>query len=122
MTKLQTYARKIILTNLYILIIYIMVNFSKIIGFDWDKGNQTKNFEKHNVSSPEAEQVFFNEPILVLQSARMQLSETRFYAFGRTDNGRYLHLTFTLRRNDTLIRIISARDMHKKERILYEQT
>ncbi|KAF0165325.1 MAG: hypothetical protein FD157_1312 [Rhodocyclaceae bacterium] len=40
---------------------------------------------------------------------------------GRTDEGRLLHLTFTLRKAASLIRVISARDMHRKERTIYEQ-
>lgn len=30
-------------------------------------------------------------------------------------------ITFTLRQSGTLIRVISARDMHRKERAVYEQ-
>jgi uncharacterized DUF497 family protein len=33
--------------------------------------------------------------------------------------GRFLHLTFTIRTSK--IRVISARDMHRKERTIYEQ-
>jgi len=48
--------------------------------------------------------------------------ESRFHALGKTDDGRLLHITFTLRHYGKAIRVISARDMHKKERSIYEQT
>ena len=97
-----------------------MVDLSKIIGFEWDEGNARKN-EHHGVSMAEAEQVFFNAPLLVLPDARHNESEPRFHALGKTIEGRRLHIAFTLRDADQLIRVISARDMHRKERVIYEQ-
>ena len=97
-----------------------MIDLSKIIGFEWDEGNARKN-EYHGVSMAEAEQVFFNAPLLVLPDARHNESEPRFHALGKTIEGRRLHITFTLRDADQLIRVISARDMHRKERVIYEQ-
>ena len=70
----------------------------------------------------EAEQVFFNIPLLLLADARHSQQEARHNALGRTDEGRLLHITFTLRKAGSLIRVISARDMHRKERTIYEQT
>lgn len=92
-----------------------------IVGFEWDAGNARKSVDKHGVSQAESEQVFFNEPLLMLEDARHSLVEPRFHALGQTNDGRRLHVTFTLRRNDTLIRVISARDMHRKERTVYAQ-
>ena len=97
-----------------------MVNLSSIIGFEWDAGNARKN-DKHGVSMAEAEQVFFNAPLLVVDDLAHSQSEPRLHALGMTDEGRRLHITFTLRRAGELIRVISARDMHRKERIIYEQ-
>jgi uncharacterized DUF497 family protein len=94
---------------------------SKVIGFEWDEGNARKN-ERHGVSMAEAEQVFFSSPLLVLPDSTHSESETRFYALGKTNEGRRLHVTFTLRDDDQRIRVISARDMHRKERVIYEQT
>jgi uncharacterized protein len=94
---------------------------SKVIGFEWDEGNARKN-ERHGVSMAEAEQVFFSSPLLVLADSRHSESETRFYALGKTNEGRRLHVTFTLRDDDQRIRVISARNMHRKERVIYEQT
>ena len=70
----------------------------------------------------EAEEAFFNAPLLVLKDDRHSGAEVRFDALGHTDKIRRLHITFTLRRVDTLIGVISARDMSAKERIAYEQS
>lgn len=89
-----------------------------IEGFEWDEGNARKN-EKHGVTASEAEQVFFNQPLLMLEDARHSQVESRFHALGITHTGRKLHITFTVR--GTRIRVISARDMHRKERNIYEE-
>ncbi len=69
----------------------------------------------------EPEQLFFNRPLLMLEDSAHSESEARIHALGKTDQGRKLHMTFTLRAMGTLIRVISARDMHRKERQSYEQ-
>ena len=97
-----------------------MIDFNEISGFDWDDGNARKS-DKHGVSMAEAEQVFFNVPLLLLEDGGHSQIEFRFHALGKTDDGRELHITFTLRHLGTLIRIISARGMHRKERSVYEQ-
>lgn len=97
-----------------------MESFDNISGFDWDKGNARKN-EQHGVSQSEAEEVFFNEPILMKEDLRHSEKENRWHALGKTSSGRKLHITFTLRLGHTLIRIISARDMSRKERGYYEK-
>lgn len=99
-----------------------MIDWTQLIGFDWDDGNSYKSTEKHDVSQPEAEQVFFNQPLLILEDSKHSQKESRHHALGVTDDGRFLHITFTLRVSESLIRIISARDMHKKERKVYEQS
>lgn len=97
-----------------------MIDLAKIAGFEWDDGNARKN-EKHGVSTAEAEQLFFNEPLLLLTDVLHSQGEPRFHALGKTDEGRLLHITLTLRRSGSLIRVISARSMHRKERTIYEQ-
>jgi uncharacterized protein len=97
-----------------------MMDWERIVGFEWDEGNARKNSEKHDVGQSEAEQVFFNEPLLMIPDTRHSSSERRIHALGRTDGGRLLHLTFTLRTDETRIRVISARDMSRKERSYYE--
>jgi uncharacterized DUF497 family protein len=97
-----------------------MIDLNKLVGFDWDDGNARKN-EKHGVTMAEAEQVFFNVPLLLLDDASHSQKEPRLHALGKTDEERTLHITFTLRQSGQLIRVISARDMHRKERTIYEQ-
>ncbi|WP_404365588.1 BrnT family toxin [Marinobacter sp.] len=99
-----------------------MINRAQVTGFDWDEGNSRKNAETHAVNQSEAEEIFFNEPLLVLDDSKHSQAEARFHALGATDDERLLHITFTLRQNGALIRVISARDMHRKERAVYEQT
>jgi uncharacterized DUF497 family protein len=98
-----------------------MIDLDAITGFDWDTGNARKN-EKHGVSSAEAEQTFFNAPLLMIEDTKHSAREPRFHALGKTDEGRLLHVTFTLRSAGQKIRVISARGMHRKERTIYEQT
>jgi uncharacterized protein len=97
-----------------------MIDLRSITGFNWDDGNARKN-EKHGVSMAEAEQVFFNAPLLLLEDTAHSQQEPRLHALGKTDDGRALHISFTLRQSGTWIRVISARDMHRKERVIYEQ-
>lgn len=97
-----------------------MIDRTKITGFDWDEGNSRKN-QKHGVSMAESEQVFFNRPLLVLEDSKHSPQEPRFHALGQTDDERQLHITFTVRHHSEKIRVISARDMHRKERAVYEK-
>lgn len=98
-----------------------MIDLERIAGFDWDDGNNRKSADKHDVSQAEAESVFFNDPLIVVEDAGHSREEQRFNALGKTAQGRPLHITFTLRTDGTLIRVISARDMNRKERKIYEQ-
>ena len=96
-----------------------MLDWARITGFDWDEGNARKSTDKHDVGQPEAEQVFFNAPLLVVPDVKHSAREPRFHALGKTDQDRRLHVTFTLRRDETLLRIISVRGMSRKERDFY---
>ena len=98
-----------------------MIDLDRTAGFDWDDGNRRKSADKHDVIQAEAESVFFNDPLLVVEDSKHSEREPRFNALGKTTQNRLLHITFTLRQNGTMIRIISARDMHRKERRAYEQ-
>ena len=98
-----------------------MIDLDQIAGFDWDDGNGRKSADKHDVSQAEAESVFFNDPLIVVEDARHSEAEPRLNALGKTTQNRLLHITFTLRQNGTMIRVISAREMHRKERKAYEQ-
>ncbi len=96
-----------------------MIALDRVEGFDWDEGNARKSTVKHNVSQAEAEAVFFGDPLLVAPDPRHSQIEPRFHALGKATEGRLLHVVFTLRRKGKLIRVISARDMHRKERRVY---
>ena len=98
-----------------------MLDLAQIEGFDWDIGNQRKSQDKHRVSQTEAEQVFFSVPLFIVEDLPHSQNEPRFHALGKTDADRLLHVTFTIREKGKKIRIISARDMHRKERRIYEE-
>ncbi|WP_421999812.1 BrnT family toxin [Reyranella sp.] len=98
-----------------------MLDWRLVEGFDWDDGNARKSVDKHRVSQGEAEEIFFNEPLLIGEDIAHSIGEPRFHALGRADAGRFLHVTFTLRNAGRLIRVISARPMHRRERARYEQ-
>ena len=88
-----------------------------IEGFQWDDGNASKNWTRHQVSQTEAEQVFLNRPLVVVGAPFR--SEPRQFAFGRTDAGRLLTVVFTVR--DSRLRVISVRPMSRRERRGYGQ-
>ena len=92
---------------------------SKLEGFDWNRGNIKKNWAKHKVNAKEAEEVFFNKPLLISFDQKHSKKEKRFRILGKTNKKRKLFISFTLRNKK--IRIISARDMSKKERRKYEK-
>jgi uncharacterized DUF497 family protein len=106
---------------MYIFNIYIMIDLDQIAGFDWDAGNSRKSIDKHDVSQAEAESVFFNDPLIVVEDSKHSEGEQRFHALGKTAQSRLLHVTFTLRQKGTVLRVTSARDMRRKERAIYEQ-
>lgn len=84
------------------------------IGFKWDAGNSGKNLEKHSVSDGESEEIFFNDPLLSGKDATHSKDDPRGFALGQTDAGRMLFVFFTIR--ESLIRVISSRDMTPTER------
>jgi hypothetical protein len=95
-------------------------NFSEIVGFDWDSGNIDKNWGKHRVAFWESEEIFFNRPLLLQSDDKHSgKDEVRYYALGKTNKNRLLFEAFTIRKNK--IRIISARTMSKKEKIIYQK-
>jgi uncharacterized protein len=82
-------------------------------GFDWNAGNLDKNWDLHQVTNGECEEIFFNLPLIIAADTKHSQQESRFYALGQTDSQRWLFVAFTVR--DNLIRVISARDMNQKE-------
>ena len=92
-------------------------DFSRYLAFEWDARNTEKLWLKHRVSPCECEQIFFNQPLVVVPDESHSAAEPRFFVLGRTDARRLLLVVFTPRRN--LVRIISARDMSRAEREVY---
>lgn len=89
--------------------------------FDWDpweRGNGDKLIARHDVYPAEAEQVFYNEALVIRQGSNAQ-GEPRYYVYGQDDTGRYLFLVCILR--GALVRVYSARDMTERERQNYRQ-
>ena len=90
----------------------------KCTGFEWDEHNAKKNWLKHKVLPSESEQLFFNQPLVVVDDVKHSSQEKRYYALGNTDTKRLLFVVFTVRGNQ--IRVISARDMNRKEKKEYK--
>ncbi len=88
-------------------------------GFEWDEGNSDKNWIKHRVSRSECEEVFFNFPLVVESDPKHSQTENRHFALGKTDTGRALFVVFTIRSHR--IRVISARNMNRRERRIYDE-
>ena len=86
-------------------------------GFEWDEANAHNNWERHRVTPEEAEYVFFNEPLVVRSDVRHSKQEKRYYALGQTSGARRLFVAFTIRRS--LFRVITVRDMNRREKDAY---
>jgi|SRR5450759_2231425 uncharacterized DUF497 family protein len=90
-----------------------------IIGFEWDDGNRSKNRALHKVEWWECEETFFNFPLYLFPDYEHSQREERFFAFGHTNSNRFLTIVFTVRQKR--IRVISARDMNRRERRMYNE-
>jgi uncharacterized DUF497 family protein len=96
-----------------------MIELNDLDGFEWDESNRDKNWIAHQVSVGKCEGVFFNLPLLLQSDPAHSQAEDRNYVLGQTNAGRRLFIVFTVRNNQ--VRVISARDMSKKERVIYAQ-
>jgi uncharacterized DUF497 family protein len=90
-----------------------------VLEFEWDEGNIGKN-KKHDVEDREAEEVFLDLQKKIFKDHLHSNGEERFRVAGKTKKGRLLLVVFTMRKGK--IRIISARNINKKEVYLYEET
>lgn len=88
-------------------------------GFDRDAANWRKSELKHGVAAAEAEEVLLGDPLCQVD-VRHSGSEQRYVALGATGEGRGLFVAFTIRRSR--VRVISARPMSRRERVIYEAT
>ena len=92
---------------------------STLQGFEWDGGNTAKNVPGHGVSQAEAEEIFFHIPLFLFDDPTHSKAESRLVALGSTSAGRLLTAAFTVR--GRRIRIISVRDVSRKEGRAYDQ-
>jgi len=95
------------------------LSIEDVSGFEWDDGNIYKNEKKHGLKWQLIEELFFNEPLLLLEDMKHSGDECRCFALGCTDDGTQLFVVFTKRAQK--IRVISARRMNRKERTIYEK-
>lgn len=93
-------------------------DLTKLEGFAWDQGNLS-HIAKHKVSYLECEQVFANNPLLISKDEAHSETEKRWQVLGQSNGGRQIFLIFTIRKN--LIRIVSARNQSRKERIIFKK-
>jgi uncharacterized protein len=100
----------------------VIIKLPSVLAFEWDKGNEQKNWLKHKVTGEEAEEVFADDKRLLLEDTKHSDQEARYILFGRTEKGRLLFVVYTLRDQQTKVRIISARDANRKEVQFYEKT
>ena len=91
----------------------------EISGFEWDKGNKIKNLTRHSVSQDECEETFFDSNREIQKDLLHSANEERYILLGHTKYKRLLYIVFTIRKEK--VRVISARDINKKERKLYEE-
>jgi uncharacterized protein len=97
-----------------------VVDLPEVLEFEWDEGNEQKNWIKHRVSAEEAEEPFFSEEVLILEDNRHSTKkEARYILIGKSKQGRMLFTVYTIRKEK--IRIISSRDADRKEVLLYEK-
>ncbi|KKS98080.1 MAG: hypothetical protein UV73_C0003G0022 [Candidatus Gottesmanbacteria bacterium GW2011_GWA2_43_14] len=93
-------------------------DFNRLQRFDWDVSNINKNKEKHKVEHQECEEIFTNKPLVFIEDKQHSQTENRWGALGKTNKGRLLVIYFTIRTDK--IRVISARDQGKKDRLAYK--
>lgn len=93
--------------------------FKKLVGFVWDDANRNKNWNKHKVSFKECEEAFTDGGKKLFNDPAHSAKEKRYLLFGKTKQLRLITIAFTIR--SSYIRVVSARDMSRKERIIYEK-
>lgn len=96
-----------------------MIDFNKILGFEWDKWNIDKSYKKHGISPNETEEIFLDEDVKIKKDIKHEQQEERFIAIGKTTEDKILFVVFTIRYDK--VRIISGRLANRKEREVYQK-
>jgi len=89
------------------------------LKFEWNKEKAEMNFSKHGVSFDEAKTVFEDPFYVDFYDPDHSYDEHRYIIVGLSQQGRLLMVSYTERSNRT--RLISSRQLTKKERRIYEQ-
>ncbi len=92
----------------------------RLEGIIWIGKVIEKLAKKHRVKTYEVEEALDWKPLFRLMNKGNRKGEDVFMALGKTQSGRYLSVLFIYNVTKEAI-IISARDMAKKERKLYER-
>ena len=87
--------------------------------FEWDDEKARANERKHGVSFDEAKTCFYDVFAIESHDVVHSAGEDRFIIMGRTDQNRVIVTAFTIRA--MTIRIISAREARRQERLEYEK-
>ncbi len=87
----------------------------KSIRFFWDKRKNASNKKKHGISFEEAETVFYDENARLIHDPDHSEDEDRFILLGMSFNLNILVVVHCYKRDDEIIRIISARKATKNE-------
>ena len=93
----------------------------KDIDFEWDERKASMNLKKHGVSFEEATSVFYDENGLHIPDPDPSRDEDRFVLIGTSQRIRMVVVCHCYRKNDSIIRLISARKATKQERNSYER-
>lgn len=97
--------------------IYMEFDFSAYLDFEWDEWNIKKNLVKHRVTVKECEEAFADPKKRILHDVYHSQKEKRYILLGITLDNRILYIAFTVR--NKRVRVISARDLNRKEKYLY---
>ena len=92
----------------------------KLLEFQWDEGNIFKNLRKHGLTKEEIEKSFFDKNRIIFKDEQHSLKEDRAILVGKNDGNKILYVVFTMRSNK--IRVVSAREINRKEKYIYEKT
>ena len=91
------------------------------IEFTWDDSKDKTNQKKHKVSFREAQTVFYDKNARLIYDPDHSIEENRFILLGLSSILHILLVCHCYQKNDTIIRIISARKATKKEQNQYKE-
>jgi len=91
----------------------------KKLIFEWDDRKNVSNQRKHGVSFEDAQTVFFDERAIEFDDPDHLTQEERFILLGLSQSLKVLVVCHCYRRNESKIRLISARRATKKEQDAY---